>query len=272
MANNKTGFGYYSIDTDRYQDLKIKKLKHKYGVEGIAVYDYILCEIYRDKGCYVNWNEFIQFDIADYFQIKEESIEEILNWTITIGLFDKMVFDKFRIITSRSIQDRYLDMCVRSKRKNRTIPKHIQIAIDEITQEYEVKITEESPKITEETNDTLEKMRKKPEPPKQIKKEPELSSIPESFREIVSDWLAYKKSRKETYKSDQSIKAFYNKLNTLSAGDPEKAKKIIEQSMANNWAGIFELKEYGANWRNNQSTRRKEELFAEAAEISGRVN
>ena len=31
-------------------------------------------------------------------------------------------------------------------------------------------------------------------------------------------------------------------LITLSRGDPQIADKIVKQSMANNWAGLFELK------------------------------
>ena len=50
-AYTKTGFSFYSVDTDRYQDRKIKRLKKAFGCNGIAVYDYLLCEVYRDKGC-----------------------------------------------------------------------------------------------------------------------------------------------------------------------------------------------------------------------------
>lgn len=57
------------------------------------------------------------------------------------------------------------------------------------------------------------------------------------------DWLDYKKSRKETYKNDKSIEACYNHLMNLSYNNISIAEKIILQSMANNWAGLFELKE-----------------------------
>lgn len=63
------------------------------------------------------------------------------------------------------------------------------------------------------------------------------------FQNVISDWLEYKKSRKESYKNQKSILAFITKLKNLSGNDPEVARKIIDESMANNWAGIFELKE-----------------------------
>lgn len=56
---------------------------------------------------------------------------------------------------------------------------------------------------------------------------------------IVEDWLAYKRERRETYKSKRGLTQFYNRLVTLSKGDPEAARRLINTAMANNWAGIF---------------------------------
>ena len=56
------------------------------------------------------------------------------------------------------------------------------------------------------------------------------------------EWLEYKKSRKETYKSEKSLQALANELTKLSNNDQITAKAIIQKSMANNWAGIFALK------------------------------
>lgn len=59
---------------------------------------------------------------------------------------------------------------------------------------------------------------------------------------VVYDWLKYKRTRGESYKSDKSVSLFITNLTKYSGGDISKARQIIEQSMANNWAGIFELK------------------------------
>jgi len=64
-----------------------------------------------------------------------------------------------------------------------------------------------------------------------------------NFSECFNLWLKYKHDRKESYKTEDSIKAAYNKLLKLSGNNPEIATEIIEQSMANNWAGLFELKQ-----------------------------
>lgn len=77
------------------------------------------------------------------------------------------------------------------------------------------------------------------------KKEIEISDYGEyePLREQITKWIEYKKARKESYKTEQSLMAFAKKLFTLSGGKPDIADQIIEQSMANNWAGIFELKQ-----------------------------
>lgn len=144
MANLKTGLAYYNVETDRYQDIKIKRLKKDFGCNGIAVYDYLLCEIYRDKGCFIEWDESTVFDVAEYFGLKENLVKEIVNYCAYVGLFNKELLSSESVLTSRSIQQRYIDTCTRAKRKNFKIPE-----------KYEI-ITEESDKLPEESKKTTE--------------------------------------------------------------------------------------------------------------------
>jgi len=62
------------------------------------------------------------------------------------------------------------------------------------------------------------------------------------FIPLVQKWIDYKNSRKENYKSQASLNAFVKILTKYSENKFENAENIIEQSMANNWAGIFKLK------------------------------
>jgi hypothetical protein len=63
----------------------------------------------------------------------------------------------------------------------------------------------------------------------------------EAWEALVESWLDYKRSRSENYKSDLSVKKFHTMLRNYSRGDPGLARQIIDKSIANNWAGIFEL-------------------------------
>ena len=80
---------------------------------------------------------------------------------------------------------------------------------------------------------------------KQPKFNPEsfLENEPAEKRELLMRWINYKKMQfRQTYKSDDSFKTFVKKLERLSGGNLETAKAIIEQSIANTYQGIFELK------------------------------
>jgi hypothetical protein len=63
------------------------------------------------------------------------------------------------------------------------------------------------------------------------------------WRELMLIWLDYKRTRKESYRSEMGAKKCLTLLRNLSGGSAELAQRIIDQSMANNWAGLFALKE-----------------------------
>lgn len=60
------------------------------------------------------------------------------------------------------------------------------------------------------------------------------------MNEAITRWLAYKKERGQTYKPT-GLKSFITRLGNLSGGNGEVALKIVEQSMANNYSGVFPL-------------------------------
>ncbi|HJF03519.1 MAG TPA: DUF4373 domain-containing protein [Bacteroides thetaiotaomicron] len=115
---SKNGFSYYKAETDRFQDIKIKRLKKKYGCDGYAVYQYALNEIYRVDGSYIRWTEDQLFDCADYWSLNEARVKEIICYCAEICLFDPVIWKTQCILTSRAIQSRYLDICKVSKKKS----------------------------------------------------------------------------------------------------------------------------------------------------------
>ena len=114
---SKNGFSYYKAETDRFQDIKIKRLKKQYGCDGYAVYQYALNEIYRVEGSYIRWTEDQLFDCADYWGMPEARVKEIIDYCAEICLFDPVSWQQKCILTARAIQSRYLDICKVSKKK-----------------------------------------------------------------------------------------------------------------------------------------------------------
>ena len=74
----------------------------------------------------------------------------------------------------------------------------------------------------------------------------DMSIVAPNMREIVDTWLAYKKEKAQSYKPT-GFKTFYKKLCELSGNNPKVAMAIIEQSMQNNYAGIFPLRNNNNN-------------------------
>lgn len=143
MANIRVGLSYYSVDTDRYLDIRIRRLVKAFGCDGIAVYDYLLCNIYRVKGCFDAWDESTAFNVAEYLRLKESVVLEIVRYCGGVGLFNKELLSR-GIITSAAIQRRYIDTCIRAKRKNLEIPEFCRILPEETA-----KLPEESPNTPE---------------------------------------------------------------------------------------------------------------------------
>lgn len=136
MANNKIGLSYFAVETDIFQDRKIKRLKKNFGCSGIAIYFYLLCDVYRDKGCGLVWDDDAAFDVAEYLGVKESLVNEVVKYCGAVGLFNEELLSS-GIITSPGIQRRYIEICKKARRATANIPEEWRL------------ITEESAEITE---------------------------------------------------------------------------------------------------------------------------
>lgn len=108
---------------------------------------------------------------------------------------------------------------------------------------------------------------------KSRKKELDLSFVPADFLPIIERWVKYKQERKQAY-TQSGIEACYHKILELSNTNPNTAMLVVEQSIANNWAGLFELKngtgtQLGIN--PNQSPGNRKESVERLADLSESV-
>lgn len=82
------------------------------------------------------------------------------------------------------------------------------------------------------------------------------------FLPAFTKWIAYKGGRKESYKTEESLAAMCRKLVKLSGNNANRALEIVEQSMANNWAGLFELKTEKSHGKNELPKRARSCSFS----------
>lgn len=85
----------------------------------------------------------------------------------------------------------------------------------------------------------------------EIKESPPSFVSPE-FRDVFDEWLAYKRERHENYKTQSSMKAAYNRMVNLSNNEPEAARRMVQNSIANYWQGLYKERSYGKDRRDSE--------------------
>jgi DNA-binding Lrp family transcriptional regulator len=70
----------------------------------------------------------------------------------------------------------------------------------------------------------------------------DLTFVRADYTPCVLEWLSHKKAIKKGYRTLSGVKKMYTNLVKLSNGSPEIAQMIVDQSIANNWDGLFALK------------------------------
>lgn len=71
----------------------------------------------------------------------------------------------------------------------------------------------------------------------------DFSFVEPQLEDAFFEWLDYKKRRREKYKDQKSLQKCYNKMKKDCKDSSLVAKQMVEQSVANNYAGLFPIKD-----------------------------
>lgn len=113
----KTGLEYFPFDVDFFDDEKIVAIAGEFGIKGEMTAIKLLCAVYRN-GYFIEWTEMLKMKMMKSLPgVSAELLEQIVNRLVKWGFFDKTLFDSVRILTSRGIQRRFLNI---SKRRTKT--------------------------------------------------------------------------------------------------------------------------------------------------------
>ena len=86
---------------------------------------------------------------------------------------------------------------------------------------------------------------------------PEVVSVSTPYAELNEAWgrwKDYKNARRERYSCSAAEESAYRQLYSLSKGNAQLAMQIVEQSIANDWKGLYELKkDDNANTKTSRS-------------------
>jgi hypothetical protein len=106
----KDSLSYFPLDTDFFSDRRIKRLLKTFGGKGTTIYIFLLCEVYRNNGYFVQYDNDYPEDIASALGegFNLNLVSDVTEFCLDCGLFDRELFSKFGILTSAAIQRRYI--------------------------------------------------------------------------------------------------------------------------------------------------------------------
>lgn len=111
----KAGLDYFPLDVDMDQDDKLFLIEAKHGLIGFAIVVRLFMLIYKE-GYYRHYDEDREaFILAKRFSVDVNVINNVVNDCINEGLFNKNLYEKYGILTSRGIQRRFMEACKRRK-------------------------------------------------------------------------------------------------------------------------------------------------------------
>lgn len=109
----KKGIDYAGWSVDIFDnDTKIDKLLDAHGWDGFGIYFYLCQRAYGGEGYFYKWG---YDDCASTSRkmgggIGSGTVRETVGYCLQIGLFDKGLFDRWGVLTSRGIQRRYWEV------------------------------------------------------------------------------------------------------------------------------------------------------------------
>ena len=118
MANIKIGLDYFAFDVDFFDNDKIEFLGARFGLRGENIAIRLLCRIYRSKGYYCTWgtDEALLFAKRTGDGCTAELAEQVAEELVEREFFDRELYRRYGVLTSREIQKRYIEAAAKRSR------------------------------------------------------------------------------------------------------------------------------------------------------------
>ena len=212
---------------DCQQDTKIDLIESEFGLTGFAVVIKLWQLIYGGEGYYCTWNEDVALVFAKKNGVGAGVVSEIIASCLRRGIFDKQLYDRYGILTSHGIQERYYD-CT-DRRKNVKIKDEYRLLCN-APESKNADISNENVYISTEkdhisaTEEKREEERRKDE---MRAEESGAHAIPKTYQEMVS---RYGKSLTEQYLD--KVKAYEISTGKHYKNKYAAASKWLDEDMA----------------------------------------
>ena len=104
----KEGLEYFPLDVDIDQDDKIALIEAQHGLIGFGITIKLLMKIY-DNSYFYKWTEKEQLLFSKRVNVDINLVNVVINDLVKWNFFNKNIFDTYKVLTSKGIQQRYLD-------------------------------------------------------------------------------------------------------------------------------------------------------------------
>ncbi len=112
----KASMDYFPIDV--HMNNKMRLLEARFGVDGFGVIVKLWMEIYGSNGYYCIWNDDVELLFATENKIDKQRVSDIIEEALKRDIFSEKLYREFGILTSKGVQERYLQMTTRRNRVN----------------------------------------------------------------------------------------------------------------------------------------------------------
>ena len=229
MARRKQeGNRFFRLDVDFFSDKKIKILKARYGADGITLYMYLLCEIYK-SGYYLKIDDDFEFIVSDDLNMDSNKVKQVLNFLLERSLFDDTLFQSDKVLTSAGIQRRYQAMVKARALKNPITVERFWLLQEEETETF-IKV-----------NPSLNNSENNPDNSKYIYAAPPGTYFADSS--LNEAFLLFLKVRQNNGDrlTDEQIQLLKEELSSMS-DKPEELTAIVKKSVMSGWKTFYPLK------------------------------
>ena len=279
----KEGLDYYPLNADFMSDIKVRRLIRSFGSKSIGIVIALLGMIYGDKGYYILLNDDVAFIISEQTLEDEDLVNQIINKLIEIEFFDKNLYEKHRVLTSKGIQKRFISATERRK-DVKLITKYNLVNVDNNSGSDVVNVDNNPVNVDNNSGSSVvnvDNNQQRKEKKSKVKKSKEKQSKENTddscnapsaerrvrtftFESLVVEKYGKDECLTDTFRdfeimrkaikkplTERATKVLLGKLDKLAGNDKELGIKILEQSILNNWQSVYELKG-GVNYGNSR--------------------
>ena len=123
------GINYFPLNV--HLDDKFELIEAEFGLKGFAIVVKLFQKIYGQQGYYCEWTEDVALLFGKNVGLGGDAVSEIVRAAIKRGIFDSELYDKYQILTSRGIQERYFE-AVSRRREVEVRKEYLLIKVDQI--------------------------------------------------------------------------------------------------------------------------------------------